>query len=439
MAWILFDWACQPVFTLITTFVFAPYFAARLASNAAEGQALWGYAAAAAGLCVALGAPILGALADSGGRRKLWIGFFSLLLVAGSAMLWFAIPGAPSAVAIALAGFVLATVGAELATVFTNAMMPDLVPRERLGRLSGAGWAAGYAGGLVSLVLVLGFLVAPPDSGRTLLGFAPAFGLDPFTGGGERATGPLTALWYVVFVAPLFLMVPTRGAARSAGSAIRNGLAELRGNLAALAGRRDLALFLLSNMASKDGLAALFAFGGIYAAGILGWTTFQIGLFGILLTVTGTLGAILGGRLDDRLGPKPVLMGSLAILILCCLGIVSTERDSILFVIEVAPAGSGGLFASPPEILYLILGGFIGAAAGPLQAAARTLLIDLSPRERMTGFFGLFALSGKATSFVGPFAVALLTDATGSQRLGISAIIVLLALGMILLARVRTP
>jgi UMF1 family MFS transporter len=188
-AWILFDPAAQPVYTLITTFVFAPYFAGQLAATPAAGQALWGFATAAAGVVIALAAPVLGAVADAAGQRKPWIAAFSLLLVAGCALLWWTPPQAPSAIVIALAGYVVATIGVEFATVFTNGMMPDLVPAERLGRLSGTGWAAGYVGGLLALGLMLAFALADPASGRTLLGLPPIFGLDPAAGGGARLSG----------------------------------------------------------------------------------------------------------------------------------------------------------------------------------------------------------------------------------------------------------
>ena len=163
--WLLFDWAAQPVHTLVTTFVFAPYFASTLAPTPAAGQALWGYATAAAGLTIALLAPLLGSIADRTGARKRWVCAFSVPLVLGCLLLWFAVPGGQHAVPIALFGFVLATIGVEFATVFNNAMMSDLVPSSRLGRLSGSGWALGYVGGLVSLVIALGLMAANPETG----------------------------------------------------------------------------------------------------------------------------------------------------------------------------------------------------------------------------------------------------------------------------------
>ncbi len=186
ISWIFFDWAAQPYFTLITTFVFAPYFAGFVAPDPASGQALWGFATAAAGLMIALMSPILGAIADASGRRKPWIAGFGGLLVIGSGLMWFGKPGDPSVIPALLLSYAIASVGVEFATVFNNAMMPTLVPPERIGRLSGTGWATGYIGGIVSLIIVLGFLAANPETGRTLLGFTPLFGLDPASHEGDR-------------------------------------------------------------------------------------------------------------------------------------------------------------------------------------------------------------------------------------------------------------
>src|SRR3954447_5258419 len=164
IAWIFFDWAAQPYFTLITTFVFAAYFATHVASNPAQGQSLWGFATAAAGLLIALLSPVLGAIADASGRRKLWIAAFGALLVIGASLMWIGAPRRPEMIVPLLTAYVVATIGVEFATVFINAMMPTLVPPERIGRLSGTGWATGYVGGIVSLILVLGFLAASPES-----------------------------------------------------------------------------------------------------------------------------------------------------------------------------------------------------------------------------------------------------------------------------------
>jgi UMF1 family MFS transporter len=437
VGWIFFDWAAQPYFSLITTFVFAPYFATHVAASPASGQAMWGFATAAAGLVIALLSPVLGAIADAGGRRKPWIAAFGAMFVLGASAMWIGRPGDQSIILPLLIAFGFATIGVEFATVFNNAMMPTLVPPERMGRLSGTGWATGYVGGILSLVLVLGFLAANADTGRTLFGLRPLFGLDPATHQGDRITGPLTGLWFVVFVLPMFLFTPDGGAKRPALGAVREGLRELRETLRGLPGQPVMLTFLIANMVYTDALVALFAFGGIYAAGTFGWQTIQIGMFGILAAFSGTLGAWIGGKLDDRLGPKRVIAGSMTILLLACVAILSISRDTVLFVVKVPPPVPGRLFAAPAEQLYLALGFLIGMAAGPMQAASRTLLIRLAPKDRITQFFGLFALSGKVTSFIAPLAVSIVTAVTASQKAGMAVLVLFFAAGLALLSRVR--
>lgn len=213
LAWMLFDWANQPFQTLIVTFVFAPYFVAEVARDPAAGQALWGAASALAGAFTALLSPVLGAVADRTGARKRWIAAFSLPYVLGCAGLWLAAPAASDPTPV-LACFALAFIGSEFTLLFTNAMLPNLGPRAALGRISGSGWAMGYLGGLAALVLTLAFLAPAPGSERTLLGISPILGLEPASGEPARATGPLSALWYVLFALPLFLLTPDSHPAR---------------------------------------------------------------------------------------------------------------------------------------------------------------------------------------------------------------------------------
>ncbi|GLR92321.1 MFS transporter [Bradyrhizobium iriomotense] len=437
VSWIFFDWAAQPYFTLITTFVFGPYFATSVAPDPATGQSLWGFAMAAAGMAIAFLSPVLGAIADAAGRRKPWIAAFGALLVLGSSALWIGKPGDPAIIPPLLAAVALASIGAEFATVFNNAMMPTLVPPERIGRLSGNGWATGYVGGIISLIIVLGFLAANPETGRTLLGFKPLFGLDPATHQGDRITGPLTGLWFIVFVTPMFLFTPDYPAKRPVREALRAGLAQLKQSLGELPRQKSLATFLLANMIYTDGLVSLFAFGGIYAAGTFGWHTIQIGTFGIILAIAGTFGAWLGGKLDDRLGPKRVIAGSMLVLLLSLVAILLVDKDSILFIKVAPPEPGGALFAGAAERAYLVLGCLIGAAGGPLQAASRTLLIRLAPKDRIAQYFGLFALTGKVTSFIGPLLIGAITAGTASQKAGMGVLVVFFAAGLALLVRVR--
>ena len=437
VSWIFFDWAAQPYFTLITTFVFAPYFASFVAPDPASGQALWGFATAAAGLMIALLSPVLGAIADASGRRKPWIAGFGALLVIGACAMWIGRPGDPGIIPPLLLAYAIASVGAEFATVFNNAMMPTLVPPDKIGRLSGTGWATGYIGGILSLILVLGFLAANPETGRTLFGLAPLFGLDPVAHQGDRITGPLTGIWFVIFVMPMFLFTPDYPAKLPAREAVRHGLIDLKRSCRELPKQKSIATFLLANMIYTDGLVSLFAFGGIYAAGTFGWHTIQIGTFGIILAIAGTFGAWLGGKLDDRLGPKRVIMGSMLILLLSIIAILLVDKDSVLFVKVAPPVAGGALFAGAAERAYLLLGCLIGAAGGPLQAASRTLLIRLAPKDRIAQYFGLFALTGKVTSFIGPLLIGAITAATASQKAGMAVLVVFFVAGLALLARVR--
>src|ERR1700761_2234134 len=437
ISWIFFDWAAQPYFTLITTFVFAPYFATHVAPTPAEGQSLWGFATAAAGLAIALMSPVLGAIGAAGGRRKPWIAAFGALLVIGSGLMWFGKPGDASVIPPLLLAYAIATVGVEFATVFNNAMMPTLVPPEKIGRLSGSGWATGYIGGILSLILVLGFLAASPETGRTMFGFSPLFGLDPVTHQGDRLTGPLTGIWFIIFVLPMFLLTPDYPARHAINIALRKGLAELRETLRRLRKHKSIAAFLLANMVYADGLVSLYAFGGIYAAGTFHWSTIEIGTFGIILAVAGTFGGWLGGKLDDAFGPKRVITGSMLMLLSATVAILLVDRDRVLFVKVTPPVPGGALFASAAEKAYLLLGCMIGAAGAPLQAASRSLLIRIAPKDRIAQYFGLLALTGKVTSFTGPLLIGVVTAATASQKAGMSVLVLFFLVGMLLLSRVR--
>ncbi|MEM8562447.1 MAG: MFS transporter [Pseudomonadota bacterium] len=433
IGWMMYEWANQPFHTLIITFVFAPYFAAHVASSAVRGQEVWGYAVGAAGIVIALLAPICGAISDGVGPKKPWIALFSVFGVVGSWMLWFAEP-TPSSVAIALIGTALAMIGMEMTTVFVNSMMSSLVPRSHLGRLSGSAWALGYVGGILSLILVLGFMSAQPDTGKTLFGLSPVLGLDPKSNEGDRASGPLTAIWYVIFILPLFLFTPDKQAISERKGALKKGLRELGSTLRKLPSERSYFSYLLSAMFYRDALNALYAFGGIYAAGVLGWSIIQIGVFGILAALTGVFGAWLGGKADDHFGPIRVVYVCIFILVAASLVIVSTTKTDVFFI----QVGTTDTPSQLPSIIFYIAGCLIGAAGAAIQAASRTLLVDQVEPERVTEAFGLYALSGKATTFVGPILIGFATGLFESQRLGILPVPILFIAGAVLLQFVNT-
>ncbi|WP_340108629.1 MFS transporter [Pikeienuella sp. HZG-20] len=423
-----YDWASQPFHTLILTFVFAPYFVAMVAETPAKGQEIWGYAVAIGSVLIAVSAPVLGAIADSAGPRRPWILSFSALYVIGVSGLWFAAPGAQNPAAI-LIFFVIGLIGVEFTAVFTNSLLPMLAPKADLGRISGSGWALGYWGGLLALALVLGFLVPGPGGELTLFGLRPAFGLDPALGEGARATGPLSALWYVVFMIPFFLWAPD--APRKAGRAM-DGLRQLRQTLASLPREPSFFAFLGASMFYRDALNGLYVFGGVFAAGVLGWGAFQLGVFGIVAALAGAVGAWAGGRADWRFGPKPVIVGGVVALILVSCAVVATGRNEVFFIGVGAPDAPSSL----PSVVLYVSGAVIGAAGGALQSASRTMLVRQAASGRVTEAFGVYALAGKATSFLAPFFIALATGATGSQRAGVAPVILLFIIGLALMALV---
>jgi len=432
--WMLYDWASQPFHTLLVTFIFAGYFAAEVAPDPVTGQTWWGWMLTLSGLTLAISAPILGSVADASGPRKPWILLFSIMAVAGACYLWFAMPGQSDNAALILAAFGIMLFGVEFTVVFVNAIMPDLVPREELGRLSGNGWALGYVGGVFSLIIVLLLMVeSSPGSGATLAGITPVAGLDEIERGGERASGPFTAIWYIVFALPFFIFTPDTPKREKVQGAVGDGLRTLKKTLASLPSTPSLFAYLGSSMFYRDALNGLYTFGGIYAVGVLGWVTTQLGVFGILAAITGALGAFFGGRLDDAKGPRFVIKLCIIILILVCIVIVTTDRSTIL-LIPVAEAP--GPFALP-DITFYFCGALIGAAGGALQSASRTLMTDQAKDGNMTEAFGLYALSGKATSFLAPALIGLFTLISGSQQIGISALIPLFIIGLVLLSWVR--
>ncbi|MFV0245548.1 MAG: MFS transporter [Qingshengfaniella sp.] len=430
--WYFFDWASQPYNTLLLTFIFAPYMR-DLIGDGSRAQAIWGYGVGAAGILIALVAPLLGGIADVAGPhvRLRFIRVFSVFYVLGSAGLWNAVPGDFSLVAV-MGCFVLGLIGMELATIFTNAMLPGLAPPDQIGRISGTGWAFGYLGGLSALTLVLLFFAENARTGVTLIGIPPLFGLDPALREGTRAVGPLTAIWYAVFVTPFFLWVrePRAAVPVPLAAALRMAFADLRAALRRLPGQRSLAAFLAASMFYREALNGLYFFGGIYAAGVLDWTVVDVGVFGLLAVLTGAVFAWLGGQADMRFGPKPVVLTCILALICAALAAVLIAPGRVLGV--TVPDTS-----RLPDLAFYGVGMMVGAAGGALQAASRSLMTRQAEPGRITQGFGLYALAGKASAFVAPFSVALVTDLTGSQQIGILPLLGLFLMGLVLLFWVR--
>lgn len=428
--WFFFDWASQPYNTLIITFIFAPFMKDLLGDGTAA-QTVWGYGVGFAGIIIALSSPFLGAIADRSGRRIPFIWIFSAMYVIGAAGLWYAAPGSFS-LTFVMTSFIIGLIGMEFATTFTNAMLPDLAPRSEIGKVSGSGWAFGYLGGMLLLIVMLALFQINPDTGKTLAKLPPLFGLDLAAREDTRIVGPLTALWYAVFMIPFFLWVrePHHAGAIPIRQAARGAWPELKSTLKTLPGQRSLFSYLLSSMFYRDALNGIYTFGGIYAAGVLGWSIIQIGIFGILGTITGAIFAWLGGKADDRFGPKPVIIATVLLLTAVVVGVVFISRTSV-FGIATGPD------SALPDIAFYVMGGLIGAGGGVLQSASRTMMVRQADPAKITEHFGLYALSGKATAFIAPLSIGAMTQLTQSQSAGITPIIVLFLIGLILLGFVK--
>ena len=423
-SWALFDWANQPFFTVVTTFIFAPYFANVMIGDAVAGQTAWAFTQSASGIIIAVLSPFLGAMADAGGRRKPYVFAFQLLLFVGCACLWWAYPHRPDLAGPIGWAVIAATVGAEMSIVFNNAQLPNIVAPARIGWLSGFGWGLGYVGGLIALFAVLGFQFSR--------GSDPSFTL-------ERLTGPASSIWLAVFVLPMFLFTPDHAPRHlSALEAARQGGRSLLNTLRRLRHYRNLLTFLVAFMLYNDGLAAIIAFGGVYASATFGWPTMTLGIFGIILTIFAIPGAFLGGKLDDRLGSKRTVQLAIVGVIVATVGIVSVTADSVLFVVPAEPlAATRGLFGSLQEKVFMAFALLLGFCMGPMQAASRTLISRLAPPDMTGEFYGLFALSGRATAWMAPLVIGILTAATRSNRLGVACVLVFLVLGFALFTRVR--
>jgi UMF1 family MFS transporter len=303
--------------------------------------------------------------------------------------------------ALALVG--VATLGIELGSVFYNALLPRLAPPEQLGRWSGWGWGLGYAGGLLCLLMALFGLVR--DGAWLALPRQDASHV--------RATFVLAAAWFALFALPL-LTARLPGRDVDGRFELRGSLGELWHTLRGLPRQGPLLRFLIARMLYTDGLATLFAFGGVYAAGTFAMTESQVLAFGIGLNVTAGIGAAAFAHLDDRIGSRATIVIALLALLVC---------------------GAGALLA-PSAGAFWVAGLALGIFVGPAQAASRSLLARMAPEEQRNQLFGLFTLSGKATAFLGPMLVGMVTLASGSQRVGMTVILGLWLAGLMLLLTV---
>jgi len=430
LAWALWDWGSSAFQAVVTTFVFSTYLASSLfvdpaVVEAAGGDAkdpalvraladnasFVGLALMLAGILIALLAPVMGQRSDGSGRRKLWLGINTFIVVAAMLAMFF-VEGSPAFLVLGATLLAIGNIFFEFAGVSYNAMLVQVSTRENMGRVSGFGWGMGYVGGIVLLVLLLVlFIGLASDPGP--LGITKDNGLN------IRLAIVASAVWFAAFAIPVLLRVPEIPAQPG-----RERIGFLRSYAALWAtltklwhGNRQVLMFLLASAVFRDGLAGVFTFGAIVAAQVFGFSSTQVLYFAVAANVVAGVFTIFGGRFDDRYGPKAIIMVSLVGLVV---------------------AGSAILFIGTAPIGFWIAGLVLCAFVGPIQAASRSFLARITPADREGEIFGLYATTGRAVSFLTPGLFALFVALSGDTRLGILGIVLVLLAGLLLMLPVRT-
>jgi UMF1 family MFS transporter len=411
IAWALYDVANSSFTTLIVTFIYSTYFTGYMAPGR-DLTSIWTTGVAVTAICVALLSPLLGAIADRSGYRKRFLLVSSAICVTATASLAFITPGQFTT---AIVVFVIANIAFEMGAAFYDSFLPDLVPQDKIGRVSGFGWGLGYVGGIAALLLALyGF--ARIDSPLYPY-FAGAFGITGEAGANVRATALLVAVWFAVFTVPFILLVPEPRLSGDPGYGhpIAAGFRRLEASFRQIRKYRQIVRLILARLIYNDGLVVIFAMGAVFASQVYGFTTEETIIFGIVLNISAGIGAIGFGFMDDRIGGRNTILLSL---------------------VGLAIAGSLAILGQTRE-LFWIAAIVVGLLVGPNQSASRSLLGRFVPDDKEAEFYGFFAFSGKATAFLGPMIYGALVTATGTHRAGMVVTVVFFVIGALLLLRVN--
>ncbi len=438
VSWALFEWARNPYVLLITIYVFAPYFSGDLVGDPVAGQALWGDLSSLGGFVIAFLAPILGAVADLGGRRKPWIAGFAFVLALLTFSLWFAVPD-EAMLPLWVIGFIIVAnnVLFEFTAVFHNAMLPEICSHKRVGAISGLGLALGNLAGLIMLLFMLWAFALPGLVGWGFVPGEPLFGLDRAAHQTERISGPITAIWLLVFTLPLLLFTPDRASSGlPLGTAVTKGVSRVLKTLRDALHYRNVATYLLARMFYNDGKTAILTFGGIYVAGTFSWGPLDMLAYGVTLSIFAVAGGFVGGWLDDHLGSQKAILVSISGTAIGLVASLLTTPTSVLGIWTWTPETvpvlyDGPFFNTVPEAVYVGLVILIAIFITAAYANSRTMLARIAPPEKMAEFFGLYALSGTATAFMAPFVVGAFTRWFDSQAAGMASILIFLAIGLI--------
>ena len=432
LCWALGDGARSPFNVLVNIFVFSAYFSTVVITDPVKGQTTWALLTSTSSLIIALSAPILGAIADAGGRRKPWLAF--CVIVGAPCMLatWWALPNMTSGMLKMMIPLIIAQIIFEYTSVFTNAMLPNVAPPGKLGFLSGLGFSLGNAMGILAFLF---FLLAWSWNPH------PLFGLDSALHQPERAVGVLSAIWFVAFAIPLFLFTPdSPSSGRSVPQAISQGLRQLWATIRKIGNYKNLVVFLISRMIYNEGFIALMLFTGVFAAGILHWNAKMLVVEGLANSVVATLGGLFAGWLDEKVGSKKAIMVFVLGGLIANVIIFSVTPDMVFFVhIDPTAYVTGGLYPTLPDKVFLVAQCSIAFFVTGGLVTSRAMMAKLSPRAMLNEFFGLYSMSGTATAFVGPAAIAIVTTLFHVQRAGVMVGVVFLLIGLLIMFAVKEP
>ena len=435
--WASFDWAFQPFFTVVTTFIFVPYLTNTVlvgtwVDSTTAAQSLWGVIMGVLYVGVAIATIIAGFVANVSGGLKRKTLLASLLWMVFCASIWL-LPMAMSPVwwAMLMVGaFCMATLCAEVAIIFNNSMLAYVIEKKRVGGLSGFAYGMSYVGGIISLGIFFVLFMLPET---------PALGLNKQAFEPERFSTMLAAIWFAVFIIPFVVYTKEVILMRTMGftDAIKSGVHNAQDTIKDIRQYPNIWRFLLARMVYNNGILAVIAFAGIYASASFGWSTMELGYFAILLNVIAFIGAFLGGYFDDKIGAKRVIQSAIGFFIIGLVGGLSIDNTSAFFGLWDFGEGTQGFLSSPPQLIFLCFGVLLGLGLAPSQSASRTLMIRITPKDKIATYFGIYGFMGNVTYFVLPFLIGGVTHITDSRRWGIFVIVIFFAIGLWILKPVQ--
>ena len=394
-AWSLYDFANQPFTTIIVTFIYSAFFTQVIAIDENSGTIMWANSIALSTIIVAILSPILGAISDNGGFRKFFLILFTCICVVFTILLYFPKAGE---VYFALFLFIVANVAFEMGSVFCNSYLPDLSNNKNSGRVSGFAWGLGFIGGIIALFL--SFYMFDLNNPNEL-----------------RKINILVGIWFLVFSIPTFLFVKDRKKEKLKKAHFIDSFTSIKKTFRSVSEYKSISQFLIARLFFNDGLITIFALGGIYAVGTLDFTFEEVMKLGIVLNIAAGIGAFIFGYIEDRVGVKKVINISLLVLITATLiAYYAPETDF-------------------PKKMFWFAGILIGLMVGPNQSCSRSLMAKLTPEEKNNEFFGFFALTGKATAFLGPLLFGIVTSYY-NQQVALWVVIILFIIGLYLFNRI---